>query len=71
MKYQGFSPNREQTGSAFKPMSEPLVPCGDCHARFQRFLTKRESTDLRRSREWVKPSRAQSGIYCCTENWPY
>jgi DNA polymerase/3'-5' exonuclease PolX len=24
MKYQGFSPNREQTGSAFKPISEPL-----------------------------------------------
>ena len=20
--------------------------------------------------EWVKPSRAQSGISCCTENWP-
>jgi hypothetical protein len=28
-KYQGFSPNRERTGSAFKPISKPLVPCGD------------------------------------------
>ena len=25
MEYQGFSPNREQTGSAFKPIGKPRV----------------------------------------------
>jgi len=56
MKYQGFSPNRGQTGSAFKPISKPLVPCGDCcgpRHYTALFSNAARAHGLNKTRDWV------------------